>query len=104
MQTELIQYVDIYIASLRMIQQVKTITKDDNLHLIIPLLIRVISKSNYTDQRTEIKFKIEIVKTITSLIHCKTFREYMATIVHSMLNVVEVYHTYNVTEAGELHK
>ena len=32
--------------ALQMIQELKKVTKDDNLHLIIPLLVRVISRSN----------------------------------------------------------
>lgn len=82
---------DIFKSSLQMIQQLKQISKDDNLHLIIPLLIRVITRQNYSDQREEIDFKIGIVRTMNSLIFCKSYREYIATIVHSMINVVEVY-------------
>ena len=87
-----------------MIRQMKIITKDDNLHLIIPLLIRVIARSNYSDQKADVYFKVEIVETISSLVMCKTFREFTATIVHTMLNVIEVYHSYTMREAGELHK
>ena len=95
---------DIYKSSLQMIQQLKQITKDDNLHLIIPLLIRVISRQNYGEQGAEIDFKIEVVRTVNSLVCCKSFREYIATIVHSMINVVEVYQTYNIKEADHLYK
>ena len=95
---------DIYKSSLQMIQQLKQISKDDNLHLIIPLLIRVITRQNYSDLREEIDFKIDIVRTMNSLIFCKSYREYIATIVHSMINVVEVYQTYNFPEAEHLHK
>ena len=82
----------------------KQISKDDNLHLIIPLLIRVITRQNYSDQREEIDFKIGIVRTMNSLILCKSYREYIATIVHSMINVVEVYQTYNYPEAEHLYR
>jgi hypothetical protein len=77
------------------------VTKDDNLHLIIPLLVRVISRSNNNEQKDEIDFKIEIIKTVGSLVHCKSFREYIATIVHTMINVIEVYQS---KETGELYK
>ena len=76
-------------------------TLDDNLHLIIPLLVRVISRSNNNEQKEEIEFKIEIVKTISRLVYCKSFREYIATIVHTMINVIEVYQS---KETGELQK
>lgn len=69
--------------------------------MIIPLLVRVISRSNNNEQRDEIDFKIEIIKTVGSLVHCKSFREYIATIVHTMNNVIEVYQS---KETGELHK
>ena len=59
--------------------------------MIIPLLVRVISRSNNNESKEEIEFKIEIVKTINSLVFCKSFREYIATIVHTMINVIEVY-------------
>ena len=32
--------------------------------------------------------------TIGSLVACKGFREYIATIVHTMINVIDVYHTH----------
>jgi len=84
-----------------MIQELKRVTKDDNLHLIIPLLMRVISRSNNNEQREEIDFKVEIVRTIKSLVECKSFREYIATIVHTMITVVEVYQS---RETGELYR
>jgi hypothetical protein len=97
---------DIYKSSLQMIQQLKQISKDDNLNLIIPLLIRVLSRQNYGEQRDEIEFKIEVVRTINSLVICKSFREYIATIVHSMINVVEVYQsqTYATKDSDVLYK
>ena len=36
-----------------MIRELKKVTKDDNLHLIIPLLMRVISRSDSGEQRDE---------------------------------------------------
>ena len=71
-----------------MIQELKRVTKDDNLHLIIPLLVRVISRSNYNDATNELEFQLKIIETIGSLIPCKSFREYMATIVHTMINLM----------------
>ena len=73
-----------------MVCELKRVTKDDNLHLIIPLLVRVISRSNF-EQKDEIELKIDIVRSIKSLIKCNSFREYIATIVHSMINVVDYY-------------
>jgi FKBP12-rapamycin complex-associated protein len=87
--------------ALQMIQELKRVTKDDNLHLIVPLLVRVISRSNNNEQKDEVDFKIEIVRTIKSLVGCKSFREYIATIVHTMINVIEV---YLVKETGELYR
>lgn len=84
-----------------MIQELKQVTKDDNLHLIIPLLVRVISRSNANEQRDEVDFKIQIVRTIQSLVCCKSFREYIATIIHTMINVIEV---YLIKETGELYR
>ena len=84
-----------------MIQELKRVTKDDNLHLIIPLMVRVISRSNNNESKDEIDFKIEIVRTINSLVHCKSFREYIATIVHTMINVMDVYQS---RETGDLHQ
>lgn len=66
-------------------------TKDDNLHLIVPLLVRVISRQNFNDQEQELALKVKIMETISSLVACKGFREYIATIVHTMINVIEVY-------------
>ena len=87
-----------------MIQQLMLISKDDNLHLIVPLLLRVISRTSYNETRlnAELNFKVEIVRTLHSLILCKSFREYTATIVHSMLNMIEVYHSYATREAIDL--
>ena len=48
--------------------------------------------------------KIEIVKTIGDLIKCNSFREYIATIVHSMINLIEVYQTYTMREANLLNQ
>jgi len=48
--------------------------------------------------------KIEIVKTINTLIKCNSFREYIATIVHSMINLIEVYQTYTMKEANPLNQ
>ena len=88
--------------ALRMIQELKKVTKDDNLHLIIPLLLRVVCRgmSNHNDPKEEIGFKIEIVRTITSLVECPNFREYIATIVHNMITVTEV---FAMKEAAELY-
>jgi hypothetical protein len=83
-----------------MIQELKRVSQDDNLHLIIPLLVRVISRSNYNEQKEEVDFKVEVVRTISSLIYCKSFKEYIATIVHTMINVAEVYQT---KETGALY-
>lgn len=54
--------------ALQIIQKLKRVTQDDNLHLIIPLLVRVISRSNNNEQREEIEYKIEIVHTLHSLV------------------------------------
>lgn len=80
--------------ALQMIQELKRVTKDDNLHLIIPLLVRVISRSNYNDPSNETVFQLKIIETIKSLICCKSFREYMATIVHTMINLMQLYDTH----------
>jgi len=80
--------------ALQMIQELKRVTKDDNLHLIIPLLVRVISRANYNDPGDETDFQLKIIETIKSLIGCKSFREYMATIVHTMINVMQLYNTH----------
>ena len=87
--------------ALQMVQELKRVTQDDNLHLIIPLLMRVISRSNNNEQKDEVDFKVEIVRTIQRLVECKSFREYIATIVHTMINVIEVYLT---KEAGDLYR
>ena len=79
--------------ALQMIKELKRVTQDDNLHLILPMLIRVFTSSNYNEPKYETELKIDIVKTVNSLILCKSYREYIATIVHSMLNVLEVYQT-----------
>ena len=84
--------------ALGMIQELKKSSQDDNLHLIIPLLVRVISRSNYNEQKVEINFKIDIVKTIEHLIKRKSFKEYVATIVHTMINVAEVYQSKETIE------
>jgi hypothetical protein len=63
--------------------------------------MRVISRSDSSEQRDEIDFKVEIVKTIKSVVECKSFREYIATIVHTMITVVEVYQS---RETGELYR
>lgn len=57
---------NIYILSLQMIQQLKLISKDDNLHLIVPLLLRVISRTTYNETKlnAELNFKVEIVRTL----------------------------------------
>jgi hypothetical protein len=80
--------------ALQMIQELKRVTKDDNLHLIIPLLVRVVSRSNYNDAGNEMEFYLKIIETIMSLIPCKSFREYMATIVHTMINLMQLYDTH----------
>lgn len=74
-----------------MINELNDLTKDDNLHLIIPLMVRVIARSNFNAPSVEITFKVEICNTFKKLIKCKGFREYIANIVHTLINVLEVY-------------
>ena len=80
---------------LKMINELNVLTKDDNLHLFIPRLVRVLARSNFNDHNQEINFKIRICETFGSLIKCKGYREYIANIVHTLINVLEVYSQYN---------
>lgn len=78
-----------------MIQELNSITKDDNLHLIIPLLVRLLVRQNYNEPSFDIDFKVKILQTIQSFLVCKSFREYIATIIHAVVNLIEVYHTHS---------
>lgn len=58
MQSDNMNEASVHKQSLKLIQYLKRITKDDNLHLIMPSLIRVILRSNFQDQSEEADFKI----------------------------------------------
>lgn len=88
-RAQYIKELKLELSVLQMICELNLVTKDDNLHLIVPLLVRVIQRQN-SEQDIELELKVKVVQTLRSLVDCKGFREYIGTIVHTTLKFIEV--------------